>query len=212
MKRTILLIAMSSLALTSVDASGQTTAPAPAPAAVVAPPPPQQQPRVDEYAERYGILTDKNIFVRNRPPTRKGGPPTAERPRRPEESFVLTGLTLQEGRNVAFIENTATRTTERVVQGASIAGGKIIDVRFDSLEFETGGSRFRVGIGRNLLGDVSRGSNGGGSAAANSSSPSTTAPAGGTASGSNAAAPSVDDANLSVEERMKRDRAKLLGQ
>ena len=208
MKRVILLIATSSLAVSAHNGAAQTTAPAPAPApaAAAAPPPPA---RSDAFADRYGILAEKNIFVRNRPPTRKGGTPAADRPRRAEEALILTGITIQQGRNVAFIENTATRSTERVVQGATIAGGKIVEIELDGLEFEAGGRRVRVAVGRNLLGDVSSG--GGGSATAPRSGTATTAPPGTGAGGAPAAAP-ADEANLSVEERMKRARERLLGQ
>lgn len=164
--------------------------------------------RSDGFSERYGILAEKNIFVKNRPPTRTGSRNTSERPRRTEEQHVLTGITIQEGRNVAFIENTGTHTTERVVQGASIAGGKITDVKLDSLEFETNGKKVRVAVGRNLLGDAYSGSSATSSSSSGSSGSTTTAPSG---SGGGSTPPRADEANMSIEERMKRARERALG-
>jgi hypothetical protein len=133
---------------------------------------------------------------------------------------VLTGIALQEGRHVAFIEDTAARKTQRLLQGDSVAGGKLAEVTFDAVEFETNGRKLRVGIGRNLLGDVAP-------AAA-------TAPASGPTSGptntdtksgqpasnnnnsknANAAPPPPplpDAPNLSPEERMKLRRQQQMG-
>jgi hypothetical protein len=161
---------------------------------------------VDDYA-RYAILADKNIFVRNRPPTRTITNRGPSSPRRTEEAFLLTGFALQEGRRVAFIENTATGSTQRLLPGDSIAGGKVVAVEFESILFESGSRQVRVEIGRNLLGDrftpatpttgVTNGAGG-----------STTAPV---------AAPGVPgtplpgDANLSPEEKMRLRRQQQMG-
>jgi hypothetical protein len=163
------------------------------------PPPP-----ADDYA-RYAILADKNIFVRNRPPTRtitNRGPAS---PRRTEEAFLLTGFALQEGgRRVAFIENTATGTTQRLLPGDAIAGGKVVAVDFDSILFESGSRQVRVEIGRNLLGDRFTPASAGGGAT-NGAGGSTTAPA--AAPG----APLPGDANLSAEEKMRLRRQQQMG-
>jgi hypothetical protein len=194
-------------------------------------PPPQQQPRQlpagqrpEDFGDRYGILNDKNIFLRGRPPTRRPGERSSRAARRREEEFLVTGFALQEGRRVALIENTATRSTQRVVQGESIAGGKITEVKFDSLEFETGGKQFKVAIGHNLLGETF-------TAAPAPEAPAGAAPAAAPAAGGAAAqapagaapaqaangaaaakpgAPLPGDANLSLEERMKLRRAQQM--
>ena len=116
-------------------------------------PPRRRQQPAEDFAGRYGILTEKNIFVRNRPPTRAAARPIVSAgPRRPEESLVLTGIAIQEGRHVAFIENSATRSTQRLMPGDTVAGGKVVAVDFDGLEFESNGQKVRVAIGRNFLG------------------------------------------------------------
>src|SRR4051812_41201133 len=96
----------------------------------------QRRSSNDDFSEGYALLTDKNIFVRNRPPMRSGSRSSSGdsrgRTRRPEESFVLTGIALQEGRRVAFIEDSAARVTKRMLPGETVAGGKIESVNFDS--------------------------------------------------------------------------------
>jgi hypothetical protein len=186
-----------------------TTAPA-APVPAPAPAPAAPAAQGDEFAQRYALLADKNIFVRNRPPTRSITNRGPETPRRAEEAFLLTGIAMQEGRHVAFIENTASGTTQRLLPGDPVAGGKVVAVEFDALEFEANGRTTRIGIGRNLLGDRFT---------PTSTAPgSTTAPAGANG-GSAAAAPAAGapaaplpgDANLSPEERMKLRRQQMTG-
>ena len=128
---------------------------------------PQQQPqpespaqqRPPDYRDRYGVLVEKNIFLRNRsrPPVRSSttNPSTSSsRPeRRPEQLYTLTGIILEEGRQVAFIENMSTGVTQRLVVGAPIAGGKIVEVDFHYLEFESSsGQRTKVEVGKTLAG------------------------------------------------------------
>jgi hypothetical protein len=169
-------------------------------------------PRPEDFGARYGILTDKNIFVRNRPPTRRGSTPSrGSSPRRPEESMVLTGVAIQEGRHVAFIEDTARRSTQRLVTGDAVLGGKVAGIDFNGLEFEPGGGgqRAHIAVGRNFLGAVATAAPPPATASTTGPSPST-APAG---SGTGAAAPppAADDANLSVLERLKRARERSMG-
>jgi hypothetical protein len=181
------------------------TQPAAASVAVapLAPTHPEAAPSAD-FAAKYAVVTEKNIFVRNRPPTRvpgSGRESSRGSSRRPEEAFVLRGIALQEGRNVAFIENTSAQSTQRLVAGDSVAGGKIVAMEYDSLEYETGaGKRQRIRIGRNLLGDVS--TFGGPSATTSPTTRPTTGP-GSTADKGLETPPLPNAENLSLEERMK---------
>jgi hypothetical protein len=180
-----------------------------------APEQPSTRPaREQSYEERYLVLAQRNIFLRDRsrlvpPPPRfpSTGPSTTES-RRPEMSFVLTGLALQEGRHVAFLENLRTGATERVVQGTSIALGRIVRVEVDFLEYEADGRRTRVEIGRNLTGQVASSYTG---PVTLPSSPSTQ-PGAGAPSGAGVAALSPDmdinDPNLTPEQRLKLRRLK----
>lgn len=106
-----------------------------------------------EKFDQYSILADKNIFVRNRPATRTPGERRSVT-RRAEETMVLTGIALQEGRHVAFLEDSAARQTKRLVPGDQVAGGSIAAVNFDSVEFDANGKRIHIPVGRNLLGEI----------------------------------------------------------
>ncbi len=114
--------------------------------------------RLEDFTGHYALLAEKNIFIKNRPPTRVAvvEVPVVV-PARPEATLVLTGIAIQEGRHVAFLENTATHATQRLVPGDAIAGlpnGKVLAVTFDAFEFESGGKPVQIALGRNLLGDV----------------------------------------------------------
>ena len=196
---TVALYALLALAgaTAAVAQNGRDAArPAPAPAA---------QP-AEDFAGRYGILTEKNIFVRNRPPTRRGGAPVVSSgPRRPEESLVLTGIAIQEGRHVAFIENRATRSTQRLKPGDTVADGKVVAIDFDGLDFESNGQKVRVAVGRNFLGTnfvAGSSTNGGnGGAATGPTTGNSAAPAGGGGGGG----------NMSEIERRMRERRQQSG-
>jgi hypothetical protein len=147
--------------------------------------------------ERYTILSEHNIFVKNRV-QRSRGPTTRdtsrEPQRRPEQAFVLTGCVIEnENMYAAFVENAQSGATTRVTVGENIATGKVVEIGFDYLEYETGGQRTRVEIGHNFTG-----------AAVSTSTYVNSFPTTGPTTGP------VDLANLSVEERMRRRRA--LGQ
>jgi hypothetical protein len=219
--------ATSPVAATSPSAVAPTAAPAPQPAP---PPPPPQSFKPSKYTEQYAVLEQKNIFLKARvawrPPEqrtdrtdRTPGSGGDWRVRRPEESLVLTGIALQEGRHVAFVENTSAYTTTRLTPGQSLASGKIIAVERDHVEYEANGQRLRIDIGRNFTGGVaSVGSasvgftspgmtvTGSSSAASGTASPATAASAGGAAA---PAGPPLDpnNPNLSIEERMRLRRA-----
>jgi hypothetical protein len=111
--------------------------------------------------ERYSLLPQRNIFLKNRtrpaPGSRdaRGGRDDILRTQpAPEQSFLLTGIAMEEGRHVAFIENMNARATERVALGGSVARGKIVTIEIDYIEYESAGKRTRVEIGKNLVGGI----------------------------------------------------------
>jgi len=146
--------------------------------------------------DRYKVLSEHNIFTKNRRPTsrptrdsRSDGPPP-----KPEVAFVLTGCVIEnENRYAAFVENAQTGVTLRVSPGDSIATGKVTAIGFDFLEYETGGQKTRVEIGHNFTGSVA-------SLATVMALP-TTGPTTGP----------VDESNLSIEEKLRRRRLRELG-
>jgi hypothetical protein len=173
-------------------------------------------------------LAERNIFLRERAARRSGNAsrrsaPSAAAdagPRSPEQTFVLTGIALQEGRTVAFIENTATGTTERLLPDDPVARGRVARVELDFLDYEVDGNVTRIAIGQNLAGEMaaapsvatasSAGSKPGPAATGPTTSPAGTTQAIGDAAtpggqpGAEGAAPA--DASLSAVEQMMRLR------
>jgi len=159
-------------------------------------------PVIDDNADktsydRYKVLSEHNIFTKNR------RPPSTQRsrdsrgdspPPKPEVAFVLTGCSIEdENRYAAFVENAQTGVTLKVSPGDSIATGKVTAIGFDFLEYESGGQRTRVEIGHNFTGSVA-------SLATVMAIP-TTGPTTGP----------VDESNLSIEEKLRRRRLRELG-
>ncbi|HEV8291017.1 MAG TPA: hypothetical protein VGP94_03815 [Tepidisphaeraceae bacterium] len=143
--------------------------------------------------DHYKVLSDHNIFTKNRrPPTSR---PTRDGnsdrpPPKPEVAFILTGCSIQDdNKYAAFVENAQTGVTLKVSPGDPIATGKVTAIGFDFLEYETGGQKTKVEIGHNFTGSVA-------SLAEVIAAPSTTGPTTGP----------VDLSNLSIEERLKRRR------
>ena len=146
--------------------------------------------------DRYKVLSEHNIFTKNRRSTTR---PTRDSrsdapPPKPEVAFVLTGCVIEnENRYAAFVENAQTGVTMKVSPGESIATGKVTAIGFDFLEYETGGQKTRVEIGHNFTGSVA-------SLATIMAIP-TTGPTTGP----------VDESNLSIEEKLRRRRLRELG-
>jgi len=145
--------------------------------------------------DRYQVLSEHNIFVKNRV-QRSRGPTTRETsregPRRPETAFVLRGCVIEdEQKYAAFVENIATGVTRKVTVGEEIATGKVVAIGFDYLEYESSGQRTPIKVGDNFTGT-----------AATTSSIVTLIPTTGPTSGP------VDESNLSMLEKLKLKRAR----
>src|SRR5215212_497728 len=142
--------------------------------------------------DHYKVLSDHNIFTKNRrpPSTQRSRDPRFDRPpSKPEMAFVLTGCFIEDqNKYAAFVENVQTGVTLKVSPGDSIASGKVTAIGFDYLEYESGGQKTRIEIGHNFTGSVA-------SLAEVIAAP-TTGPTTGP----------VDLSNLSMEEKLKRRR------
>jgi hypothetical protein len=114
------------------------------------------------YRDRYIILSDQNIFVRDRSrivPDRGDRPsgsgsdtrPTYVRPL--EMSFVLTGVVLEEGLYRAYIEDSNASRILRLTVGDTVARGHIADIDINAIAYEANGQTKWVGLGCNLTGD-----------------------------------------------------------
>src|SRR5437868_5949080 len=82
------------------------------------------------YNDRYGVLSERNIFLRERgkPATRpsytRGSDSNSSFTRPPPEAvYVLTGIVLEEGQYRAYVEDTSTGRVHRLAVGDTVARG-----------------------------------------------------------------------------------------
>jgi hypothetical protein len=154
--------------------------------------------------ERYAVLTDQNIFLKDRRSGRRDrtstssstGPvdPLSEIRRKPEASLVLTGVVFEDGDYRAFIEDTKESKVLRVSVGDSIARGKITMIDIDTVAYEADGKTTVINVGTTLTGIPY---------SAFTATPGATPAAG----ASSTPLPDPNNPNLTLEERMKLRRA-----
>ena len=154
----------------------------------------------DSYRDQFGVISERNMFVKDRVRGRGEGASTqpstrpTEAPLTPEESYVLRGVVFENDLFTAYFENLATSRIEAVNVGAELAQMRIADVALDAVELEKNGQTQWIAIGRDLRGDPAR---------QTKLSGATTAPAG--------PATATDPATLSVEERLRQRRLQERG-
>lgn len=117
-------------------------------------------PGADDFSSRYRIITDRNIFSRQRgrrsaaigtsaeQSTRKVTPPTAE------SYFVLKGLAKVDDVYVAFFEDTRGGDLIRVTAGGGLARGKITKLNLDSVVYQRGEDSASILVGQTLEGKL----------------------------------------------------------
>ena len=104
---------------------------------------------------RYQIITERNIFSRQRGPRRQ---PDEDRQRppvivpNPESYFRLRGITQEDSVFVAFIEDTQTGTVLRLHEGQRVARGAVKSLTLDTIEYELEGRTTTVHMGQDLEG------------------------------------------------------------
>ena len=96
--------------------------------------------RNNPFLKPHARVVSQEIPV-SRPP-----PPT------PTQITVLTGIVVQDGEYVAFLENTQTQATMTVRVGAPVYEGRVTDIALDHVEYVRNGATTRVEIGKNLEG------------------------------------------------------------
>ena len=237
MKTTLAILFMLAAA-GAASAAQPATAPAPSalrqPAQQQQPPqsqppsPPQQaspaRPGRQTYADRYSILTQRNVFLRDR--TRGSsrsttGPTTSTSStqpsrRSPEETLLLRGIVVEQGEVRAYFEDVVNSRIVRVGQGDAIARGRIASIDLDIVEYEptttTGGAagggaaapkRTFVVVGHDLTGKVSALDGGATGEGGGDASAATTGPV----MPSGVAGLNPNDPNLTPEQKMKLRRA-----
>lgn len=170
--------------------------------------PPDSQPsRRESFSERYGVISERNIFLRDRsrrsfgrgdPSSRPPSPP----PRQAEQMYVLTGVVLEEGEFRAYFENVENNSVLKLRVGDSIARGVVSQIEIDAIEYEQAGQLTWIDVGRNLVGAQVSPTSISGSSSGEPSSGSTTQPS--------SPLPNPNDPNLSIEEKMKLRRMQEL--
>jgi hypothetical protein len=166
------------------------------------------QPRLS-YNDRYGVIEDRNVFVKDRTHIVRGGStrPSGDggAPKRTiDESFVLTGVVAEDGGYRAYVENIDTSNVTRVAVGDSLHKGKVGAIETDAIAYDpAGGQRIWVEVGSDLTGKPS---------AALSARAAEEASSSGPAIASDIANINPNDPNLTIEQKMKLRRAQQMGQ
>ncbi|MBM4016954.1 MAG: hypothetical protein FJ288_01285 [Planctomycetes bacterium] len=135
-----------------------------APAAAASPPagppgPPTASPpaaRPSQW-ESYRVLSERNMFLRNRasPASRRPAPtapPAAPPAATGDDRIVLTGIVHQGEDYVAFFEDTRTGKTAPSQIGAALGRGRLAAITLDAVQYACDGNTTRIAIGSNLSG------------------------------------------------------------
>ncbi len=106
--------------------------------------------------EDYRILSERNIFLRNRTRPTTGrlgsGGATAAAPSTGDDRMVLTGV-IQEGQDyVAFFEDTRTGKTTQAKVDALVGRGRLTAITLDAVQYACDGRTTKVAIGSSLAG------------------------------------------------------------
>ena len=159
-----------------------------------------------DRADDFAILSQKNIFMRDRQPppdpsrwaSRPHETPRPYVPDPPAKSFVLRGVVIEDNELHAYIENTRTGDVTRLVPGDAVADGHCVGIALDAIAYEQKGNVQWIDIGQNLLGSTV------------AAPPPTTAPAGSTTAPSTGPSSSgttaSDPALSSIEQRLRERR------
>ena len=116
--------------------------------------------------DKYRVLTERNIFVKNRSHRSEGhgelaggSGASSETTKDPaleanvdDRSVILTGVVQQGEDWVAFLEDTRTGRTTRARIGHALGDGTVAAIAFSGIEYYRGTARKTVAIGQNLAG------------------------------------------------------------
>ena len=109
------------------------------------------------YNDRYGVLSDRNIFLRERgrraPSTRQyaNSSTSSSRPAA-ESTYVLTGIVLEEGQYRAYVEEVSSGRVQRLAVGDAVAKGHVLDIDIDAMAYSANGKGTWIPIGCDLQG------------------------------------------------------------
>jgi hypothetical protein len=165
------------------------------------PPVEREQPAAQHsYADRYGVLEQRNIFLRDRtkPATQRAAAAAAtsastQPALRPEQMLIVRGIVLEDEGFHAYVEDTGTSPARilRVAPGDNLGPGRVLEIQIDAIAYEQAGQGQWIEVGSDLTGQPT------GSQTVATTNP-TTGPA-------DAAALNIDpnDPNLTTEQRMR---------
>jgi hypothetical protein len=108
----------------------------------------------DDSPDRYRVLVERNIFLRDRRRARPGRSSLSPRPiaRDSDRDIVLTGIGRRNGESVAFFENIATGITTRTGVDEAVGKGRIRSITLDVVQYERDGSVGPIEVGHALRG------------------------------------------------------------
>jgi len=115
-------------------------------------------PRPSPVSPEYQGLLKRSLFARQQ---RSGSDSeNAEKashrpPRRAEADLVLRGVSLQEGKYTALVEDLPNHRVRPLHTGDAIGRGRLCKVTFDGVEYEANGEVTQVEIGEDLTGALS---------------------------------------------------------
>ena len=164
--------------------------------------PARQAPAANEFATRFAVISQQNMFVRERirrpDPSASGSSTRPQQPpATPESVHVLRGVVLEDGSFRAYFENVQAGQIVQVNAGDAIARGHVVEISIDAVAFEHQGAVVWVKVGDNLTGaQVAAGPAAG---SAGSAMPGAAPPA------------NADPSTLSAEERMRQRRMQRMG-
>src|SRR5438552_973748 len=110
------------------------------------------------YSDAYASLEEHNIFLRDRRsyrPDRGNSSTTRPTQRSPEESFVVTGIVLEDGAYHAYVEDPDSHVVTRLLPGQKIARGTVGNCDIDAVEYLHNGQSLWVQIGQDFTGKYS---------------------------------------------------------
>lgn len=108
----------------------------------------------------YGALLNRSVFLKGKQAVVEVSPSTAPTTLpvaeviSPQRNMVFNGVT-ETDESVALIEDATTHRVSKLRAGDTVAGGKIISIAFDSIEYQSGGKLMHIRIGQNLEGAAS---------------------------------------------------------
>jgi hypothetical protein len=108
----------------------------------------------DDPWGKYELIPQRNMFSRQRGPRRR----EEQQERRevtmpnPESYFRLRGIVQEDGRFIAFVEDTRSNTVLKLHQGDSVARGTIKALTLDTVEYQLADQVTTVRLGYDLEG------------------------------------------------------------